>query len=172
MTQHQGQTPSFPTHELNGFAVRLPSLISLIVWAIITGCARRHYFVGVVGGGPPNDIFCLHLFTCVSCLFVVGGVRVLLWIWLQELGRFCDFGTSWTLIKSNKLQIHFNQRRVSLPTRRLCSARWAGGKKTRQWSVWPDKLYQKCCLKLLKLNFKSTHLESSRWAAVDMSALP
>lgn len=38
-------------------------------------------------GGLADDIFCLHLFTCVGCLFVGGGVRVLLWIWQRELSR-------------------------------------------------------------------------------------
>lgn len=38
-------------------------------------------------GGVTDDIYCLHLFTGVGCLFVVGGVRVLLWIWLRELSR-------------------------------------------------------------------------------------
>lgn len=66
MTQHQGRTLFFPKHELNGFAVRLSSLIGLIVRAIIAGCARRHYFGGGGGGGGvPQMIFSAYTYLLV-----------------------------------------------------------------------------------------------------------
>lgn len=89
MTQNQGQTTLF-FKSISSKQMSWMDLLSLshLLSAILSLQLLQFVLGGIISlrwEGSLNDIFSPRVLTGVGCLFVVGGVRVLLWIWLWEL---------------------------------------------------------------------------------------